>query len=323
VRLLTLDHIDALPDLEFLIDGVLPRGSLSVLYGEPGCGKTFVALSIAMCVAAGANWLERQTRKGAVLYIAAEGVGGMKYRLQAYRRMYETDGTKIRFLPEPIQLIDQDALEELKHMLAAQGFKPDLVIVDTLARVTVGVDENATEGMGEVVEAVDSLRRDLGFAVLLIHHTRKDGSIERGSSALRGAADVMIECKKTGQIVVATCVKMKDAEPFADINIGLEKVDLGDGRSSLVAGIAPRLLKRSPVATPAAKHVETLMGILNGKFAESGATNGELEHAFCELAEMSESTFARTLRDAVDAGRILKVGEGQQARYFPVGVSVK
>ena len=52
--------------------------------------------------------------------------------------------------------------------------------------------------------------------VLLIHHTRKDGASERGSSVLRGAADVMIECKKSGQIVTATCSKMKYAEEFAD-----------------------------------------------------------------------------------------------------------
>jgi predicted ATP-dependent serine protease len=257
VRLLTLDQIDALPDLEFLIDGVLPCTSLCMLYGEPGCGKTFIALSMAMSIADGTPWLKRQTREGPVLYIAAEGVGGMKYRLRAYRRRHETDGTNIRFLPEPIQLFDDDALKGLQGNLAAGGFKPRLVIVDTLARVTVEADENSARDMGQVVKAVDSLRRDLDSTVLLIHHTRKKGDLERGSSALRGAADVVIECKKSGeQIVVARCAKMKDAEPFADIKIGLEKVDLGGGRSSLVAGVAP------PFSKPTPKHVDILVEIL-------------------------------------------------------------
>jgi hypothetical protein len=317
VRLLTLDQIDALPDPEFLIDGVLPRGSLSVLYGAPGCAKTFVALSMAMTIASGTAWLERQTRKEAVLYIAAEGIGGMKYRLRAYQRLHETDTTNIRILPEPIQLIDRPALKRLQHGLAAQNFNPDLVIVDTLARATVGLDENNVKDMSRVVEAADSLRRDLNSTVLLIHHTRKKGDLERGSSALRGAADVMIECKKTGQIVVATCVKMKDAEPFADIKIWLQKVDLGCGRSSLVAGIAP------PFSKPTPKHVDILVEILKRAFANGGAQHSDLERAFCEQAKVSESTFARTLRDALDAGCVRKVGEGQQARYFPVGVSVK
>jgi RecA/RadA recombinase len=323
VRLLTLDELDEMPDQEFLIDGVLPSRSLCMLYGAPGCGKTFVALSMAMSVADGRPWLKRQTLKGAVLYVAAEGVGGMKYRVRAYRCLHETDGTNMRFLPEPIQLIDRDALRDLQNYLAAENFKPCFVIVDTLARVTVGADENSSRDMGQVVEAVDRWRRDLDCTVLLIHHTRKKGDTERGSTALRGAADVMIACKKTGQVVVVECVKMKDAEPFAGIEIELEKVDLGDGHPSLVAVAARGLSQPSPVASPAAKHVETLVGVLNGKFAKNGATNADLEHAFREQTSLSESTFARALREASETGRVRKVGEGQQARYFVVGVSVK
>jgi hypothetical protein len=52
-RLLTLEEIEALPDLQYLIAGVLPEHSFCVLYGEPGCGKTFVALSMALACAAG------------------------------------------------------------------------------------------------------------------------------------------------------------------------------------------------------------------------------------------------------------------------------
>jgi hypothetical protein len=83
-------------------------------------------------------------------------------------------------------------------------------------------------------------------AAALIHHTRKDGSTERGSSALRGAGDVMIECKKSEyeNIVLLKCTKAKDAEPFADIEVGLEKIAFPNGRSSLVARTPPSLLNR-------------------------------------------------------------------------------
>jgi RecA-family ATPase len=77
-RLLTLEEIEALPDLQYLIAGVLPEHSLCVLYGEPGCGKTFVALSMALQCASGKPWIGRATRRARVLYVAAEGGFGMK-----------------------------------------------------------------------------------------------------------------------------------------------------------------------------------------------------------------------------------------------------
>jgi hypothetical protein len=324
-RLLTLDQIEELPDLEFLIDSILPNRSFGVLYGEPGCFKTFVALSLAMSVAAGTIWVGRQTRKGAVLYVAAEGIIGFKYRLRAYRRVHGGDGANIRFLPEGIQLRDDEAMATLRDRLAEEAFRPDLIILDTLARVTVGADENSARDMGEVVDAVDALRRDLEAAVLLIHHTRKDGGSERGSSALRGAADVMIECKKSDsaeQIVVLRCAKMKDAEPFADIEIGLEKVYLGGGRSSLVAGAAPPLLQRKTIFPAHVKQVEKLVEILRRDFNEPGASHGDLKSTFCAETRASESTFARTLNAAKEGRRIRQEGDGKSGRYF-VGVSVK
>ena len=312
-RLLTLDDIDALPDPEFLIESVLPCGSIGVLYGEPACFKTFIALSMAMSSAAGIDWLGRKTRKGAVLYVAAEGIFGFKNRLRAYKRLHEVEGADVRFLPEGIQLSDGESLKGLLDQLAEGEFNPDLVIFDTLARMTVGAEENSAREMGEVVKAADALRRNLDATVLLIHHTRKDRKSERGSSALRGAADVMIECKRLAnseRIVVAKCAKMKDAEEFADIHIRLEKVDLDGGQSSLVA---------VPAASPSGeqKHVQMLAEILDRDFPK-GASHGELEQAFCEQTRSSESTFARALREALKATpvRIRKDG----ARYFGVGV---
>jgi RecA/RadA recombinase len=321
-RLLTIDDIDALPDLDFLIESILPCGSIGILYGEPGCGKTFVALSMAMSIATGIPWLGRRTRKGAVLYIAAEGMFGFKYRLRAYKRLHEVEGADVRFLPEGIQLGDDESLKALLDQLAEEEFKPDLVIFDTLARMTVGSEENSAREMGEVVKAADELRRNLHATVLLIHHTRKDGTSERGSSALRGAADVMIELKKWAdaeRIVVARCAKMKDAEEFADIHIGLEKVDLDGGHSSLVAVHAAQNGATSPSGEQ--KHVEKLAEILDRDFPE-GASHGRLELAFREQTGSSESTFDRALREALKAipARIRKDGKGKGTRYFGVGV---
>ena len=58
-----------------------------------------------------------------------------------------------------------------------------LPIFGLLARVAVGKDENSARDMGEIVAAAEALRRSFDASILLIHHTRKDGGSERGSSA--------------------------------------------------------------------------------------------------------------------------------------------
>jgi RecA-family ATPase len=89
-RLLTLADLDNLPDPIWLIDDVLPSNSLCVLYGEPGCGKTFVALSMALSIAAGHSWCGKLTTEGSVLYVPAEGLYGLKLRVPAFSASMES-----------------------------------------------------------------------------------------------------------------------------------------------------------------------------------------------------------------------------------------
>ena len=200
--------------------------------------------------------------------------------------------------------------------------------MDTLARVSVGKDENSAKDMGEIVAGIELLRRQSEAGILMIHPTRKDGMSERGSSALRGAADVTIECKMSGtfaNVVVLKCSKMKDDEPFPDMEIGLAKIELGNGRSSLVAGPPLPLLDRTVKLRPSSaqdQHCERISQILTDKFSQSGASHGEIKRAYCEETKMSESAFDRAWRDLLNSGRIRKDGKGRGARYFPVGVSV-
>src|ERR1700744_6409506 len=74
----------ALPDPEWLIEGILPQGGLAVLYGPPGAGKSFLALDWSMSVDRGREWSGRQVRQGAALYICAERTSGLKQRVGAW-----------------------------------------------------------------------------------------------------------------------------------------------------------------------------------------------------------------------------------------------
>ncbi len=81
-----------------------------------------------------------------------------------------------------------------------QKHQPVLVIIDTLARSAVGVEENSAKEMGGFIGACDALRMALQTSVLVVHHTGKSGDI-RGSTALYGAADSVLSVKNNDGLI--------------------------------------------------------------------------------------------------------------------------
>jgi hypothetical protein len=65
---LTDEDIEEQPDPDWLVEGVLPARSLSLLYGAPASGKTFTPLSLGYAVATASAWAGRATTAGAVVY---------------------------------------------------------------------------------------------------------------------------------------------------------------------------------------------------------------------------------------------------------------
>jgi hypothetical protein len=64
---------------------------LSVMRGDAGCGKTFLALDLSLHVAAGLDWFGRRVNQGAVIYIAAEAGRGIINRVAAFKRAHGCD----------------------------------------------------------------------------------------------------------------------------------------------------------------------------------------------------------------------------------------
>lgn len=191
-RLLSITDLSQLPPPSWTLDGLLPAGGFTVLYGPSGAGKSFLGLDWGLCIAAGIPWYGREAKAGWVLYIAAEGVSGLYRRAQAWQTARSTDHVdRIRFLPEAVNLLDRQELDGARRTLHELPEPPALIVIDTMARTMVGGDENAARDVGMFIAAVDTLGADSGAGRLVVHHTGKNGEDERGSSALRGAADMM------------------------------------------------------------------------------------------------------------------------------------
>lgn len=219
-----------LPPPEWLIDGIIPAGELVTLYAPPESYKSFIALDIALCVASDRNWLGRDTKHGLVIYVAGEGVSGLPKRLLAWhvKHNIEPEVPDIAWLTESLPIhSDSEALIALLARIENEvRRRPTLVIIDTMARCFEGEEEKPGD-MSRFVAGVDLLRKRFGCTVLVIHHTRLDGTRERGNTALRGASRAMVAVDRPdgANYVNVKCSKQNDAEHFEDIELSFEGVD--------------------------------------------------------------------------------------------------
>lgn len=233
--LLSYGDLLALPEPTWLVAGIIPEG-LAVLFGAPGTYKSFVALDWALCVATGRPWHGHAVEGGHVVYVAAEGAGGLARRVGAWAEHHGAtvdDLGQIHFLAQAVNLLDGDQVERTRKTLATLPEPPALLVVDTAARSMVGGDENSARDVGSFIAAVDEQR--VGTR-LVVHHAGKGGD-ERGSSALRGAADVMarVDRKEQSPRVELHCDKPpKDGEAWATITLDARQV-----ARSLVMSVVP------------------------------------------------------------------------------------
>lgn len=228
--------LDALPSYTELVQGLLIADSLAWLSGKPGSGKSFLALDVAARVATGTPWHGRTTKKGRVLYVLGEGGSGLKARVRAWEIARDLLMYGVWFLPRAVQMLD--TVQGPAFAMLCAELQPALIVIDTQARVTVGINENSAEEMGRFVDALDGIRTATNACVLLVHHETHEGARMRGSTALSGAAQTIIRCSREQGFVTAEVTKQKDGDPGsrmefqmvdAGLSVVLEPVSRGGG----------------------------------------------------------------------------------------------
>ena len=253
-ELLSELEIMALPDPIFLVDGIIPSQSLGFIYGAPGAGKSFVALSIGMAISTTrTQWWDRDIKAhGPVLMISSEGVADMKFRIQAWRKHHQVaDQSDLFLIRQTINFLDPTDGDKLQRTVEALversgGLRPAMIVVDTLSRSIPGGDENDQASASLMVMACDALKERWQTVVMCIHHSSKAGAM-RGSTVFSGAADFILEVTreegaKTG---ILTARKIKSAADGWNQGFSLLDINLGsieNPTSSLVA--LPALIQK-------------------------------------------------------------------------------
>jgi hypothetical protein len=289
----SLAEIISQPKKPALIAGIAPQNCLFALSGPYGSFKSFIALDWALSIASGRPWHGHSVAPGPVIYIAAEGVEGIGKRAQAWsiaRRVPLPEN--VSFVTDAPQLMQPADVEALLREIKKMPEAPRLIVIDTLARHMAGGDENLQRDMNAFVSGADRLWRETGAAVLLIHHSGKNGKM-RGSTVLPGGLDALFEVQATGEkTVTLTCDKQKDNARFKSLGLVAhvcelpERDEQGNPLTSLVFDLDTTGPKAAEVSPKAKAALDALASFPEGasysqweaKTVENGARKGSFHY---------------------------------------------
>lgn len=209
LTILGIDEFLARPRPVPLVEGLLYRNSLARIFGAPGCGKSFVAVDLALRLCLGWDWNEAGVEQSKVVYVMAEGDAVNNERIQAWMDRHRVKADQLRgwfrAVPHKVLLLEE-ALRPFIDAVVADGV--DLVILDTKNRMMVG-NENTSEDNAVMLRALDTVREATGCCVLLIDHTGLSAPDRaKGNTAGEGGMDTeaLVENDKQSPPKVAVTV---------------------------------------------------------------------------------------------------------------------
>lgn len=310
-------------NLKWLLKGFLPKGTLGVLYGESGSGKSFATLDLSAAICRGIeSWNGHRVTKGRVLYVVAEGVSGFRQRIKAYchQQAITSIGMDIIYDVTPnLTNVAQitSLIADIRHQ------EPyDLIVMDTFAQVMAGADENNGQDVGNALAQCKRIAKASGAMVLLVHHSGKDVSKgSRGHSSIKAACDVEIKVERSNDTRSITTSKMKDGVEGIGYLFSLHTVILGideDGDditscivdfkgSGQVKADSKKKTGTNELALLDALH--NLLGLSNGA---TGVETTSVHAEFCaqfdpsKRASYKNQAFKRALETLLEKGDIFE-----------------
>jgi|GEM_PF-1791283 len=247
---------DIRPSLDdlWLVDGLIPLRAMSMFYGSPATGKSFLALDMCLHIAMGRQWFGRDVVQGGIIYLAAEGQQGIRRRLVAFQQHHQIPAdVKVPFALAPVQLdlfaanADLSALIQwVKDAQKVFGTPVQQIVIDTLSR-TIGIGDENSKDMTAYVNNIGRLQRESSAGVLLVHHRPKDNENKtpRGHGSLQAALDTILLLEGGHNVRTATVQKQKDGENGPPIRFKLESREIGTsakGKPVLAAVVVPAAL---------------------------------------------------------------------------------
>lgn len=187
-----LDPLGPIEPVDWLVEDFLARGTITMVAGEAGAGKSALTqhLAVTMANAAAVGWDEDDcaglpVRAGKVLIVDAEnGANLVRGRLQAAGlTVAGAEHCQVR-LADDFYIATGSA--QCRALLAAE--RPDMVVLDSFTSPWSGSISSVT-AVRKVIRTLRSLATEYACGMLLVSHTVKTGKSYRGSGVLGQSID--------------------------------------------------------------------------------------------------------------------------------------
>jgi hypothetical protein len=176
----------------WLVDGLWSEQAVGIIGGEPKCCKSFLALDLAVAVAAGIPCLRRfaVSRPGRVLFYPAEDA------LHIVRRRLEgicaaagvsLADLDVQVITAPSLRLDLEADRARLDETIAR-LQPRLLVLDPFVRLH-RIDENVSGDVAPLLAFLRELQRRHAVAIAVVHHAKKGAGAIRAGQALRGSSE--------------------------------------------------------------------------------------------------------------------------------------
>jgi len=197
------DYIRGLEiQVEWVVDRLIPKEAITVLFGRGGIGKTWLVMDMARAIGSGTPFLGLQTIQSQVIYIDFENPQSVLN--ERTQKLGNRPG--VVFWRANNNNLKPPKIDSKNWELYKKLPKGSVLIFDSL-RSSHDRDENASDQMGLVMERLKELR-DMGFTIIVLHHTPKNSDrMSKGSTAIVDLSDHilglnLIRKKKDGQEVI-------------------------------------------------------------------------------------------------------------------------
>jgi archaellum biogenesis ATPase FlaH len=304
IRIHSLTDLQHTPEIQWWIQGIIPKSSVVVMAGDGGVGKSAVLIDMAAHLNTGTPFLrDFATNQARVLYVAGEGYAGYGPRLKAVQAAHMAmSDERFALASEGVKLSNEQSVATLAQMVARDSI--DVVVLDTLSTLATLESENDAAEVARIMQACQSIANArAGCTVILVHHTNKASGTIRGSSVIRDNADVlwMLRGESEGFIMSNKTTaggKMKDGTPLE-----IKGLALRPAHGSVIVerlDIVPE--------TPGERRTAAVLQLMEPGREYSTPDLDALVSA-CDLTA-SDSTRKRAVTDMVNAGKIERIGRG-------------
>lgn len=300
--LVSLGELMAKPDVpvEYVWEGRLASGAVSVVAAKPKVGKSTLARGLALAVARGEDFLGFPTKQGECIYLALEE---REEDVRNDFRAMGADGS------ESIQIHAAAAPAEGIRALCelVKERRPCLVVIDPLFRLARIRDEKAyAETYAELGPLIDAAR-ETGTHVMLLHHSGKGQKADPidsplGSTAIGGAASPLIVMGRTENYRTLRTVQR-----------------IGQDMPETILQFDPETKRLSVGGTREEIEIQAKRDEILEFLREAGETKTEQE--IRDNVKGETKMLARALRELCKAAKLTREGEGKRGNPFRYGFS--